>query len=108
MSYYISRLVETSAREVAEVTSHNERAAAQAARERLTPLEERLSRLLATIPAEIKRDGLALHSLQASLRGRWRGNCHPGELGMALRKLGFTRQRKWNCENGFRALWYLA
>jgi hypothetical protein len=25
--------------------------------------------------------------LQASLRGRWRGLCHPGELGLALRKL---------------------
>jgi hypothetical protein len=73
----------------------------------LTPLEERLSRLLATIPIEIQRDGLSLSSLQASLRGRWRGNCHPGELGAALRKLGFTRQRQWHADAGFRALWYL-
>jgi hypothetical protein len=70
-----------------------ERAATQAARERLTPLQERLARLLATIPIEIKREGLSLASLQASLRGRWRGNCHPGELGTALRKLGFKRER---------------
>jgi hypothetical protein len=47
-----------------------ERAATQAVRERLTPLEERLSRLLATIPSERQREGLSLSSLQASLHGR--------------------------------------
>jgi hypothetical protein len=82
-------------------------AATQAARERLTPLEERLARLLATIPDELKQDGLELKSLQASLRGRWRGKCcHPGELGAALRKLGFVRKRSWDGDAGFRALWY--
>ena len=106
MSYYISRLVETTEREAVELSTHNERLATQAARERLTPLEERLSRLLASIPSEIQHEGLSLAVLQRALRGRWRGNCHPGELGAALRKLGFTRQRKWNGENGFRALWY--
>ena len=45
------------------------RAEAQAAREQLTPLDERLTRLLATIPIEVQREGLALASLQASLRG---------------------------------------
>jgi hypothetical protein len=55
-----------------------------------------VARSLKTVPAEIQREGLSLASLQASLRGRWRGNCHPGELGSALRKLGFTRQRRWD------------
>jgi hypothetical protein len=85
-----------------------ERVATQAARERLTPLEDRLSRLLATIPVEIQREGLSLSSLQASLRGRWRGNCHPGELGTALRRLGFKRERRWHDGAGFRAIWYRA
>jgi hypothetical protein len=31
---------------------------------------------------------------------------HTGELGTALRKLGFTRQRQWHPGRGFRALWY--
>ena len=62
-------------------------AQAKAARVRLTPLEDRLTRLLATIPAEVQREGLSLSVLQASLRGRSRGNCHPGELGNAMRKL---------------------
>ena len=44
-------------------------------------------------------------ALQAALRGRWRGNCHPGELGIVLRKLGFKRRRRSDDEAGYRALW---
>jgi hypothetical protein len=88
--------------------AEKERIARQAVRERLTPLEDRLSRLLTTIPSEIQREGLSLASLQASLRGRWRGNCHPGELGGALRKVGFKRERRWHADAGFCALWYRA
>ena len=83
------------------------RAEAKGARERLTPLDERLTRLLATIPVELQREGLSLAALQASLRGRKRGNCHPGELGAALRRLGFERRRDWSGgEGGFRAVWH--
>lgn len=83
----------------------SERVAVLAARERLTPLEERLGRLLTGIPLEVQRAGLSLRTLQISLRGRWRGNCHPGELGTALRKLGFKRERRWHGDRGFRAVW---
>jgi hypothetical protein len=78
---------------------------AKAARERLTPLDGRLSRLLAMIPLDVQREGLSLSSLQASLRGRSRGTCHPGELGAALRRLGFQRRRNWRGADGFRAVW---
>lgn len=105
MSAYINQLNAAVAREQAQ-HKEKERADTQAARERLTPLEERLSRLLATIPIEIQREGLSLSSLQSSLRGRWRGNCHCGELGIALRKLGFKRERRWNDGAAFCALWY--
>ena len=37
-----------------------------------------------------------------------RGSCHPGELGAALRRRGFVRQRDWSGADGFRALWYPA
>lgn len=80
--------------------------AGQAAREKLTPLETRVSKLLATIPDAVQKEGLSLASLRAQLRGRWRGNCHPGELGVALRKLGFERKRQWHGAAGFGALWY--
>jgi hypothetical protein len=104
MSAYINLLKAAVTIEQAQY-AEKECLAKQATRERLTPLEERLSRLLATIPIELQREGLSLASLQASLRGRWRGNCHPGELGMALRRLGFKRERRWH-NDGFRALWY--
>jgi hypothetical protein len=105
MSAYIKQLnIEIA--EMQAQRAEKERAATQAVRERLTPLETRLARVLATIPVELQREGLSLSLLQASLRGRWRGNCHPGELGTALRKLGFTRQRQWHNDGGFQALWY--
>ena len=105
MTAYVNALNAALASEQAQ-RAETERIATQAVRERLTPLEERLSRLLATIPSEIQREGLSLASLQASLRGRWRGNCHPGELGGALRKVGFKRERRWHANAGFCALWY--
>jgi hypothetical protein len=77
----------------------------RAARERLRPLDERLTAVLRDIPAELQAEGLSLAALQERLRGRWRGNCHPGELGAALRRLGFTRERRWRDGEGFRAVW---
>jgi hypothetical protein len=86
----------------------SDRAATQAARERLTPLEDRLAWLLATIPIEVQREGLSLATLQASLGGHWRGNCHPGDLDNALRKFRFKRERRWHDDCGFWALRYPA
>lgn len=75
--------------------------------ERLTPLEERLAKLLATIPSEIKSQGLSLLAIRNLLAGKWRGKCHPGELGVALRKLGYQRRRNWsNGTQSFSALWF--
>ncbi len=77
-------------------------------RERLTPLDERLSKLLATIPPELKSEGLSLPAIRTMLAGKWRGKCHPGELGIALRKLGYQRRRNWSDESkSFCALWFL-
>ena len=105
---WMSQLIaETEARRAKEQAIREERASAEAkaARERLTPLDARLARLLAAIPVEVQREGLSLSSLQVSLRGRSRGNCHPGELGTALRRLGFERRRNWRGADGFRAVW---
>ena len=105
MSAYIRQLIAEAAAEEAR-REEKKRAEIQAVRERFTPLEERLGRLLATVPMGIQREGLSLSTLQASLRGRWRGNCHPGDLGAALRKAGFKRERRWHGDGGFKALWY--
>lgn len=74
--------------------------------ERLTPLEDRLAKLLATIPVEIKSQGISLAAIRTMLSGKWRGNCHPGELGSALRQLGYVRKRNWSKSDGaFKARW---
>jgi hypothetical protein len=76
--------------------------------ERLTPLEDRLAKLLATIPLEIKSQGLSLPAIRNMLSGKWRGKCHPGELGIALRRLGYERRRNWATgSKSFSALWFL-
>ena len=88
------------------VTLANAKAVSQWA-ERLTPLEDRLAKLLVTIPSEIKSQGLSLPALRTMLAGKWRGKCHPGELGIALRRLGYERRRNWNDgSQSFCALWY--
>jgi hypothetical protein len=75
-------------------------------RERLTPLDARLAPILSEIPPEIQAEGLSLHTLQKFVKGRWRGCAHPGELGAALRRMGWSRTRLWRGDGiGFRALW---
>ena len=92
----------------ARQTEAAQAAEAIAARGRLVPLDVRLTRLLTTIPAEVQREGLSLPTLQAMLKGRRRGSCHPGELGTALRRLGWARKRCWRGgqENGFASRWH--
>ena len=76
--------------------------------ERLTPLEDRLAKLLATLPPEIKSQGLSLPAIRNMLAGKWRGKCHPGELGIALRRLGYERRRNWSDgSQSFSALWFM-
>jgi hypothetical protein len=97
---------------MAERTSKKQEEASRALsnwEDRLTPLEVRLKKLLADMPLEILAKGISLDSVRRLLAGKWRGNCHPGELGAALRKLGFTRRRSWSDdEGGFKAKWFSA
>ena len=106
MTAYISGLREAVERETAAETMKTA-SEADDARERLTPLKDRLDRLLATIPIEMQREGLSLTTVQTMLRGKWRGHAHPGEVGAALRSAGFIRRRRWSDQDGFRAVWLL-
>jgi hypothetical protein len=81
MSAYINQLnaaMAVAARARREEQEHVATEAARSARDRLVPLEDRLARLLATIPSEVQGEGLSLRTLQVSLRGRWRGNSSSG------------------------------
>ena len=79
----------------------------QAWRSTRRPLVQRVADLVDTIPAEVQQSGIELRDLQRRLVGRQNGKqCHCGELGHALRQLGFRRERRWiDAENGFRAIW---
>jgi hypothetical protein len=111
MLYFASQLkADAEARRAKRQAERDEkgRAEAEAARERLTPLDERLARLLASIPREVQAEGLSLPTLQGQLRARGRGHsrCHAGELGEALRRAGFVRERRWRGDaREFCALW---
>lgn len=73
----------------------------------LTPLRVRLERLLNDLPDDTKRAGLPLRAIAERLRGRVCARAHPGEVGTALRELGWQRRRCWRTDQGgFRALWY--
>lgn len=75
----------------------------------LTPLHKRLQRLLDTIPSSEQRKGLRLLDLQSCLKGRKGGLPHIGELGAAMRRLGWQRRRAWSNEkSAFSSKWYPA
>jgi hypothetical protein len=83
-------------------------AAAERDRDRSASLDERLKHLLGTIPPEVQDEGLSIIEVQVMLRPR--GSEHScattGQLGDALRRLGFVRERRWrNGQSSFRALW---
>lgn len=108
-SAYMKRLQAETAAKLAKdelASAEQSRAVTKAARERLTPLKSRVARLLEDIPLELQLEGLSLQTLQAALRGRQGGNAHAGEIGQALRRLGFVRKRRWRGDDqGFRAVW---
>jgi hypothetical protein len=85
-----------------------EEASSRMNQERLRPLEERIARLLRNVPIENQVAGLPIAFFQASLRGRQRPSAQTGEIGTALRRLGFERRRSWKKGGGFSALWHRA
>ena len=73
----------------------------------LGPLNARLRRVLGQIPQSNQMEGLSLLDLQACLRGRKGGLPHIGELGAAMRRLGWQRRRAWSDETtSFSSKWY--
>lgn len=106
MSAYVQQLMRMAEQEQAR-RKEERQTKQEAEKEPLAPLQDRLKRLLRQIPDEVQREGLSLMALQAQLRARGRGHtrCHVGELGEALRKLGFKRERRWRSGVGFSAVW---
>jgi hypothetical protein len=84
--------------------------AVDAARRTLEPVERRLVKLLASIPSNEQAQGLSIAQLQSQLKARGRGHMHAhiGEIGAALRRLGYIRKRNWRPSEGFVSRWYPA
>jgi hypothetical protein len=83
-------------------------AAAEHDRGRRASLDARLKDLLGTIPPEVQAEGLSIIEVQVMLRPRGSEHscCTAGQLGDALRRAGFTRERRWrDGHSSFRALW---
>ncbi|MDC1262736.1 hypothetical protein N8015_01465 [Planktomarina temperata] len=79
----------------------------EAANPILPPLHKRLQKLLDTLPVSEQRRGLSLLDLQVRLRGRKGGLPHIGELGAAIRRLGWQRRRRWSDHDAaFAAKWH--
>ena len=81
---------------------------AAAERDRRTSLDDRLKHLLGTIPPEVQDEGLSIIAVQTMLRPRGSEHscCTAGQLGDALRRQGFVRERRWrDGRSSFRALW---
>lgn len=103
MSLYTSQLIELDA---AQPVSQ-----ADADLDAMTPLEDRLRRLLRTIPVSVQRGGLPIEALRVRLRGRTKSGCSVAELARCLRRLGFMPHRSWHLsrsEHGAVSLWYPA
>lgn len=76
-------------------------------RARLTPLDTRLQKLLDEIPPEVRARGIRLPALIPLLAGRTRQHPAAGDVGQALRRIGYRRKRDWsNGDEGFPAVWY--
>jgi hypothetical protein len=105
VSAYVQRLTGLARRSAADRAKVKAAQAEAEAAERITPLAVRVARLLDEIGPERQREGLLLSELQICLRGRRRGNAHPGELGRVLRHMGFERVRRWRKDATLSALW---
>jgi hypothetical protein len=115
MSAYVQNLQRSAEGErVRQQEAREEKAleAAQAARQRLIPLDVRLAKLLAEIPLEVQAEGLSLETIRRRLRGVSGRGAQAGQVGEALRRLGYTRERCWRGgrqragTGAFSALWY--
>ena len=88
--------------EVPSISTPQDKGTAQ-----LAPLRTRLQKLLDTIPTNEQCRGLSLLDIQTRLRGRKGRAPHIGELGRAMRGLGWQRRRQWsNKSTAFSSRWY--
>lgn len=93
-------------REQAEKAAQEAAQRAQDAELRFTPMEVRLKKLIAQMPAEARQRGVSLATFRMNLAGKYRGQAAFREIAGGLRALGWERRRNWSKDGPFVALWF--
>jgi hypothetical protein len=66
---------------------------------RTKPLEDQITELMRTLPPELRNRPWSMAELVNQLTGKYRDRPHPQQVGQALRRLGWQRERRW--ENSY-------
>ena len=70
-----------------------------------TPLTTQITELMNSLPPSQRERSWLISDLQGRLQGRYKDRPSLGDLGLALRALGWDRVRDWTNSGGGRRLW---
>lgn len=70
-----------------------------------TPLTEQIGALMRSLPPTPRNRPWTMEELVARLHGRYNARPCAGSVGVALRRLGWTRLRDWSQDGGGRRVW---
>jgi transposase len=62
---------------------------------RVKPLDQQITELMNTLPAQLRNRPWSMAELVQRLTGKYRARPHPQQVGDALRRLGWKRERRW-------------
>lgn len=71
----------------------------------LKPLTEQISELMLSLPPAQRERLWSIVDLQGRLQGRYKDRPSLGNIGVALRTLGWTQVRDWSQDGGNRRMW---
>lgn len=69
------------------------------------PLAEQIEVLMRSLPPAQRDRPWSMEDLLARLNGRYHARPSAGDVGIALRRLGWTRIRDWSTDGGGRRIW---
>ncbi len=70
-----------------------------------TPLTKQIEALMCSLPPAQRNRRWTMDELLARLHGRYHARPCAGSVGIALRRLGWTRIRDWSQDGGGRRVW---
>jgi hypothetical protein len=70
-----------------------------------TPLTEQIEALMRSLPPAQRDRPWSMDELVARLHGRYNARASAGDIGIALRKIGWTRSRDWSECGAGRRVW---